>query len=189
MQKSVWYQIDIIHFALLFCFCSAKGSKASNGMHQLTSIKPEAPAPHRANTADTPGGDQADSSGDELPTLEKTAPRRQRSTDRYSNLPRRQTSYRIAKNLDAVSRKAMMMWEMSEVYSEQTSNRKKKVSRVVCVTESAGRFLPCTVVIVAGSVFLLLTVNFSQLASFHCAQWLVVIAGQCVLLFPLRMHV
>lgn len=98
-------------------------------MHQLTSIKPELPVADGAPKVDA--GEPAESSGDELPTLEKTAPRRQRSTDRYSNLPRRQTSYRIAKNLDAVSRKAMMMWEMSEVYSEQTSNRRKKVSRLV----------------------------------------------------------
>lgn len=107
----------------------ANGHKGDNDMHQLTSIKPELPVADGAPKVDA--GDHAESSGDELPTLEKTAPRRQRSTDRYSNLPRRQTSYRIAKNLDAVSRKAMMMWEMSEVYSEQTSNRRKKVSRRV----------------------------------------------------------
>ncbi|XP_070197357.1 serine/arginine repetitive matrix protein 2-like isoform X2 [Littorina saxatilis] len=101
-----------------------KGGKETKEMHQLTIVQqepPPAPPPHKSST-----GDHAESSGDELPTLEKTAPRRQRSVDRYSNLPRRQTSYRMAKNLDAVSRKAMMMWEMSEVYSEQTSNRRKK---------------------------------------------------------------
>lgn len=136
----------IMHGSTLFCshccilgglFLLAEGHNGGNEMHQLTSIRPEMPG-DGANKADT--GDHAESSGDELPTLEKTAPRRQRSTDRYSNLPRRQTSYRIAKNLDAVSRKAMMMWEMSEVYSEQTSNRRKKVSWVVCVLENTGHF-------------------------------------------------
>lgn len=77
--------------------------------------------------------DLAESSGDELPTLEKTNSRRQRSLDRYSNLPRRQTSYRIAKNLDAVSRKAMMLYETSEIYWEQSCNRRKKVKVVIAV--------------------------------------------------------
>ena len=109
---------------------SGKGQPGSKQPHKLTSMKQETSPVHTLQTPNQ--GDQAESSGDELPTLEKTtAPRRQRSIDRYSNLPRRQTSYRMAKNLDAVSRKAMMMWETSEVFSEQTTTRRKKVGMSV----------------------------------------------------------
>lgn len=45
-------------------------------------------------------------------------------------LPVREKTYRLAKNLDAISRKAMMVYETSEMYTEQrrkTSTKKKKV--------------------------------------------------------------
>ncbi|KAL8612914.1 hypothetical protein ACOMHN_034991 [Nucella lapillus] len=95
----------------------------------LTSIKQDMPPSHHPGKGD--GGDQAESSSDELPTLEKTAPRRQRSSDRYSNLPRRQTSNRVAKSMDAVTLKAMKMWTSSEMYSKQTPCRRKKGHRWV----------------------------------------------------------
>ncbi|ESO89434.1 hypothetical protein LOTGIDRAFT_234287 [Lottia gigantea] len=47
-------------------------------------------------------------------------------TERFSNLPKRESTYRVAKNLDAVNRKAMMVYSVSECYSEQRSNRKRK---------------------------------------------------------------
>ncbi|XP_076447063.1 uncharacterized protein LOC143284263 [Babylonia areolata] len=140
------------------CLPSVKGQSrpGEKNPQPLTSIKQDTPPAHHhhhtVKGGSGSGGDGCDqaleSSGDELPTLEKTAPRRQRSTDRYSNLPRRQTSYRIAKNLDAVSRKAMMMWEMSEVYSEQTTNRRKKVPESIspAVTSYSSSVPPSTAI-------------------------------------------
>ena len=73
-------------------------------------------------------GDLGESSEDDIPSLEKSGLRRKVSMERFSDLPRRQSSYRVAKNLDAVSRKAMMMYKTSEVYSEQIAVRRKRVS-------------------------------------------------------------
>ncbi|XP_052278743.1 uncharacterized protein LOC127877138 isoform X2 [Dreissena polymorpha] len=48
------------------------------------------------------------------------------TVDRYANLPRRETTYRLAKNLDAVSRKAMEVYATSEMYAEQKNFRRRK---------------------------------------------------------------
>jgi hypothetical protein len=45
-------------------------------------------------------------------------------------IPRRKSTYRLAKNLDAVSRKAMLVYEASEKYETQKVRiRKSKVCR------------------------------------------------------------
>ncbi|XP_050417785.2 uncharacterized protein LOC126831151 [Patella vulgata] len=51
--------------------------------------------------------------------------RQKKRTERFSNLPKRESTYRVAKNLDAVNRKAMMVYSVSEVYSEQKTRKRK----------------------------------------------------------------
>ena len=50
--------------------------------------------------------------------------------DRFGNLPRRESMHRTSKNLDAVTRKAMMLYEMSEIYWE-AGERKRRLGLMV----------------------------------------------------------
>ncbi|XP_041357154.1 uncharacterized protein LOC121374222 isoform X2 [Gigantopelta aegis] len=45
--------------------------------------------------------------------------------DRFVNLPRRESMHRTSKNLDAVTRKAMMLYEMSEIYWEAGERKRR----------------------------------------------------------------
>ena len=52
---------------------------------------------------------------------------------RFADLPKRETTYRLAKNLDAVSRKAMEVYATSEMFQERGragkgGKRRKSVS-------------------------------------------------------------
>lgn len=53
-------------------------------------------------------------------------PSAQKGNPKYNTLPRRQSTYRLAKNLDAVSRKAMLYYESSEMYADQKKARRRK---------------------------------------------------------------
>ncbi|KAK3100101.1 hypothetical protein FSP39_014777 [Pinctada imbricata] len=48
---------------------------------------------------------------------------------RYATLPKRETTYRLAKNLDAVSRKAMLVYETSEMYADHKGKTRKRQSQ------------------------------------------------------------
>ena len=53
-----------------------------------------------------------------------------KKNSKFATLPRRESTYRLAKNLDAVSRKAMLLYESSEMFAEQKVKRRK--SKVIC---------------------------------------------------------
>ncbi|XP_060064356.1 uncharacterized protein LOC132544725 [Ylistrum balloti] len=59
-------------------------------------------------------------------TEEEKRQRQKAAQKRFEALPRRQSTYRLAKNLDAVSRKAMLYYESSEMYCTEQSTRKRK---------------------------------------------------------------
>ncbi|XP_052075996.1 uncharacterized protein LOC127714084 isoform X2 [Mytilus californianus] len=50
----------------------------------------------------------------------------QKKTAKYAALPKRESTYRLAKNLDAVSRKAMLYYESSEMFVDQKKTRRRK---------------------------------------------------------------
>ncbi|BFZ14879.1 hypothetical protein BsWGS_17918 [Bradybaena similaris] len=52
--------------------------------------------------------------------------RRPKPGDRFSNLPQREKTHRSAKNLDAVTRKALMLYETSEIYCERVERTRKR---------------------------------------------------------------
>jgi len=52
--------------------------------------------------------------------------KRAKNQKRFEALPKRESTYRLAKNLDAISRKAMLLYETSEMYTEQTTKRKRR---------------------------------------------------------------
>lgn len=56
--------------------------------------------------------------------------RRPKPGERFSNLPQRERTHRSAKNLDAVTRKAMMLYETSEIYCERVERVRKRVRDV-----------------------------------------------------------
>lgn len=55
---------------------------------------------------------------------------------RRETLPRRQSTYRLAKNLDAISRKAMFMYETSEMYCTEQKPAKRSKSKVNTATNA-----------------------------------------------------
>lgn len=57
--------------------------------------------------------------------------RRPKPGDRFSNLPQREKTHRSAKNLDAVTRKALMLYETSEIYCERVERTRKRVSNFI----------------------------------------------------------
>ena len=61
------------------------------------------------------------------PKKKKEAPKAA-PVNKFADLPRRESRYRIAKNLDAVTRKAKQVYESSEMYVEQKVRRRKSVS-------------------------------------------------------------
>lgn len=63
---------------------------------------------------------------DDIPFL-PSMKQRPRVGERFSNLPRREKTHRTAKNLDAVTRKALMLYETSEIFCEKVEKSKKKV--------------------------------------------------------------
>ncbi|XP_033743004.1 uncharacterized protein LOC117329256 [Pecten maximus] len=63
-------------------------------------------------------------------TEEEKRQRQKAAQKRFEALPRRQSTYRLAKNLDAVSRKAMLYYESSEMYCTEQSTRKRKSKEV-----------------------------------------------------------
>ena len=78
--------------------------------------------------------DDADTKGNNS-DWEPPVPKRKRETpkvvpvsSRYADLPKRESRYRIAKNLDAVTRKAKQVYESSEMFIEQKVKRRKSVS-------------------------------------------------------------
>ncbi|KAJ8297923.1 hypothetical protein KUTeg_024454 [Tegillarca granosa] len=48
-----------------------------------------------------------------------------RQDQKVTNLPKRTPTYRLAKNLDAISRKAMLLYETSEMYTEMKARKRK----------------------------------------------------------------
>ncbi|KAL3879041.1 hypothetical protein ACJMK2_031355 [Sinanodonta woodiana] len=48
-----------------------------------------------------------------------------KAKNRFSTLPKRESTYRLAKNLDAISRKAWQVYESSEIYVDQRVKRRK----------------------------------------------------------------
>ncbi|XP_035828652.1 uncharacterized protein LOC101848081 [Aplysia californica] len=62
---------------------------------------------------------------DDIPYL-PSMKRRPKPGERFSNLPQREKTHRSAKNLDAITRKAMMLYETSEIYCEKVERTKKK---------------------------------------------------------------
>lgn len=50
----------------------------------------------------------------------------QKGNPKYAALPRRESTYRLAKNLDAVSRKALLYYESSEMYADQKKARRRR---------------------------------------------------------------
>ncbi|RUS73628.1 hypothetical protein EGW08_018617, partial [Elysia chlorotica] len=114
---------------MLACTCSSKptlgrGSERGENIyghsnHYLTFCV--GPFPSASNDNDM----------DSIPFL-PSMKRRPKPTDRFSNLPQRQRTHRSAKNLDAITRKAMMLYETSEIYCEKTERpprRDQKVKR------------------------------------------------------------
>lgn len=63
---------------------------------------------------------------EDKPAVSKTWSRHPKG-DKYSNLPKRESRHRMSKNLDAITRKALMVYETSEVYCEQSGRSRKKV--------------------------------------------------------------
>ncbi|KAH9519855.1 hypothetical protein Btru_071075 [Bulinus truncatus] len=57
-----------------------------------------------------------------LPSLKK----RPKLGERFSNLPQRERTHRASKNLDAITRKALMLYETSEIYCEKVERIRKK---------------------------------------------------------------
>ncbi|XP_046571602.1 uncharacterized protein LOC124279626 isoform X2 [Haliotis rubra] len=62
---------------------------------------------------------------EDKPAVSKTWSRHPKG-DKYSNLPKRESRHRMSKNLDAITRKALMVYETSEVYCEQSGRSRKK---------------------------------------------------------------
>ncbi|XP_059164302.1 uncharacterized protein LOC131947181 isoform X2 [Physella acuta] len=60
-----------------------------------------------------------------LPSMRKR-PKPAKVGERFSNLPQREKTHRSAKNVDAITRKAMMLYETSEIYCEKVDRVKKK---------------------------------------------------------------
>ncbi|XP_013066150.2 uncharacterized protein LOC106054710 isoform X1 [Biomphalaria glabrata] len=57
-----------------------------------------------------------------LPSYRK----RPKPGERFSNLPQRERTHRASKNLDAITRKAMMLYETSEIYCKKVERIRKK---------------------------------------------------------------
>ncbi|KAL5012068.1 hypothetical protein ScPMuIL_010619 [Solemya velum] len=116
---------------MLKCICHKKRQMLDNAL----SPPPVLPVSHELTQ-------DASFNSDELPALisnEDEHPRdescsaikkKRKSSPKFQpTLPVREKTYRLAKNLDAISRKAMMVYETSEMYTEQrrkTSTKKKK---------------------------------------------------------------
>ncbi|XP_067663711.1 uncharacterized protein [Haliotis asinina] len=62
---------------------------------------------------------------EDKPAVSKTWSRHPKG-DKYSNLPKRESRHRMSKTLDAITRKALMVYETSEVYCEQSGRSRKK---------------------------------------------------------------
>ncbi|KAK6168540.1 hypothetical protein SNE40_021052 [Patella caerulea] len=86
--------------------------------------------PRKSKNSDKPvEPEQFTTEVEEIENGDGKSKRQKKRTERFSNLPKRESTYRVAKNLDAVNRKAMMVYSVSEVYSEQkTRKRKSQVS-------------------------------------------------------------
>ena len=63
-----------------------------------------------------------------MPKRKRETPKVVPVSSRYADLPKRESRYRIAKNLDAVTRKAKQVYESSEMFIEQKVKRRKSVS-------------------------------------------------------------
>ena len=64
---------------------------------------------------------------DDIPYLPSMRRRTGLGGQRFSNLPQREKTHRSAKNLDAITRKAMMLYETSEKFNERVERTRKKV--------------------------------------------------------------
>ncbi|KAK3597500.1 hypothetical protein CHS0354_041920 [Potamilus streckersoni] len=60
-----------------------------------------------------------------------------KAKNRFSTLPKRESTYRLAKNLDAISRKAWQVYESSEIYVDQRVKRRKSDPIEIPKKESA----------------------------------------------------
>ena len=72
---------------------------------------------------------KGDNSDWEPPTKRTRDSSKPTAANRYAGLPKRETKYRVAKNLDAVTRKAKQVYESSEMYVEQKVRRRRSVSK------------------------------------------------------------
>ena len=74
-----------------------------------------------------------DTVGD-IPDLTDYTDRGYNPKGKFNALPRRKSTYRLAKNLDAVSRKAMLYYESSEMYNDGSQQKKRGKKNKVCST-------------------------------------------------------
>ena len=74
-----------------------------------------------------PKGDKSDWEPPAKKQRESTKTPATATTPWFADLPKRETKYRLAKNLDAVTRKAKQVYESSEMYMEQRVRRRRSV--------------------------------------------------------------
>ncbi|GFR91488.1 MAX gene-associated protein [Elysia marginata] len=114
---------------MLSCTCS---SKARTGREPALRENIGLSVPEKLNKRKAKGKHHRNrehnngSEFDNIPYLPSMKRKPIKPGERFSNLPQREKTHRSAKNLDAITRKAMMLYETSEIYCEKTERQPRK---------------------------------------------------------------
>ncbi|GFO45387.1 max gene-associated protein, partial [Plakobranchus ocellatus] len=117
---------------VLHCICSPTergkvegGARGKMGSVYSISERLNASRSKRRRVKNKDSNDCYGSDSDNIPHL-PSMKRKPKAGERFSNLPQRQKTHRSAKNLDAITRKALMLYETSEIYCEKTERPPRK---------------------------------------------------------------